>query len=72
MVEPLDERPVLRALAGDVEADGLDGQRPLDEGVEGLVDGTHRAVPDALLHLVPPDDVRHVLARVWRLVHVPA
>jgi hypothetical protein len=70
VVEPLDEGLVLRALPGNVQADGLDRERALDEGVERLVDRTHRAVPDALLHLIPPDDVRHTLARV--LVHFPA
>ena len=52
VVEALDEGAVLGARARDVEADGLDRERPLDQGVEGLVDGPHGAVAQAARDLV--------------------
>ena len=55
LVEALDEGLVLGALAGDVEADRLDRQRALDEGVEGPVDGPHRAEAEGPRDLVAAD-----------------
>ena len=48
-------KAVLGALAGDVEPDRLDRERPLDEGVEGLVDGPHRPEAEGPRDLVAPD-----------------
>ena len=62
LVEALLERPVLGAPRGDVEADRLDRQRPLDEGVEGLVDGSHRPEAEGPRDLVPADRGRDRLA----------
>ena len=70
VVEALDEGLVLRALARDVEPDRLDGQGPLDERVEGLVDRAHRAVADAVLDLVAPDGLGDLLGRTRGLIHV--
>ncbi len=55
LVEALLERPVLRAPRGDVEADRLDRQGALDEGVEGLVDGPHGAEAEGARDLVAAD-----------------
>ncbi len=61
VVEPLDERFVLGALARDVQADGLDREGALDQGVEGFVDGPHGPEADAFLDLVAADALGHLL-----------
>src|SRR5206468_8480910 len=71
VIEPVDEGTVLRALAGDVETDRLDGQRALDEGVEGLVDRPHGAVPDAVEDLVAADRLGHLVGQSSVVVHIP-
>jgi hypothetical protein len=60
LVEPVDERLVLGALPGDVEADRLDRKGALDEGVERLVDGPHRAEAEGPGDLVAADRGRNV------------
>src|SRR5262249_6426834 len=69
VVEAVDEGLVLWALAGDVEPDGLDGERPLYDRVEGLVHGPHRPEADAFHHLVAPDGGRQLLGESALLVH---
>jgi hypothetical protein len=72
VVEAVDERLVLGALARDVEADRLDGQRALDERVERLVDGAHGAESDAFRDLVAPDRLGHAVGGATVLAHFPA
>ncbi len=68
LVEALDEGPVLRAVARDVEADRLDRQRALDERVERLVDGSHRTEAERAGDLVAPDGSGDLVARRRPLV----
>ena len=55
--------------ARDVQADRLDGERALDQRVEGLVDGPHGAEADAVLDLVAPDGSASAASCRPALVH---
>ncbi len=68
LVEALDEGLVLGALAGYVEADRLDRQGALDEGVEGPVDGPHRAEAERPRDLVAADHGRDLAGGLLCLV----
>ncbi len=59
-VEPLQKRPVVRTVRRHVEAQRLQRDLTLDDGIEGQVDRTHRAEPDGRFDLVTTDLVWNV------------
>ncbi len=63
VIEALDERAVMRALRWNVQADGLNGDRSLDQRIEGFVDRAHRAEADRLDDLITADFIRDLFSR---------